>query len=65
MTPFLTFKEIRLARGMEALQVAKHLSINEDLFLEYERNSKEMPYDVAKELGVLYRIPSLHYINIS
>jgi len=61
--PFLTFQEIRTARDMSVTDVSTLVQISNDLLIEYERNSSEMPSGVAIKLCQLYGV-SIRHIHI-
>lgn len=62
--PFLTFREMRLAREMQISEVAEILGVSEEVVVNYESDSSGMPISHAVGLCKLYRVPSIEYFYI-
>lgn len=62
--PFLTFREMRLARRMLISEAASELGVTEEVLIEYECDGGKIPCGVAVKLCRLYGIPSMDFIIV-
>lgn len=64
LVPFLTFREMRNARGMEIADVAFKLGVPSNVLIDYEDDSGKIPISIAMELCRIYKVPSIDCIII-